>query len=52
MDERELILKTKKLIEKMRAHGGVIELSSKTPLHIQYQFFKEILERLEDEKQP
>ncbi len=49
MDDKNLVRKVKALLDKIQTYGGNIVLSSTTPLHIQYQFLKEVLERLEDE---
>ena len=49
MNEKELVRRVRELLEKIQTYGGNIVLSSQTPLHIQYQFLKEVLERLEDE---
>jgi hypothetical protein len=49
MNDEKVREKVQDILVKIRSQGGDIRLSPNIPLYIQYQFLKEVLERIESE---
>ena len=49
MDEKKLRERILLLLDQIHSSGGNIEMSARIPLTVQYEFLKEVMNRLQDD---